>query len=655
MHLSAAARLLPNDPNVLYDLGSALAMLERPDEALTALEGVLAADAGRGDAWTLRGDILRRLDRLADAIASYDRALVMGSATAAVLNNRGLALAGLGRLNEAIEAYDQALAVDGGYTQAWCNRGQAQQVLGRFAEALDSYDRALACDAAHPQALNNRGALLRSLGKHNDALRAFDQALSVMPDFVEALNNRALSLFMMARPEAALPSLDRALALRPSQAQGWNLRGLVLVALNRPLEALESYERALAVDPDCAEALGNKGLLLVELGQAHAAKQALERAIALSPKMVRAHYNLTLSKRLSLDDPAVRSMQALEAEMPTLSEDDQIHLHFALGKVLADNDRMNAAFIHFQAGARLKRRLTTYDEGATLDGVRRRRAAFSQALLRQRRGWGDPSPSPVFILGMPRSGTTLVEQILATHPQVFAAGETDAWMAAVRAEAQPVLQSPEWVAEMSAEQTRRLGERYLSLVGEGRAGALRLTNKTPDNFNHIGLIHLALPNARVVHVRRDPIDTCLSCFSKLFGGDLPYTYDLAELGRYYRAYEGLMDHWRKVLPKGVMIDVAYEDLVAKPERQVRRILAHCGLPWEPACLNFHQTQRWIHTASAAQVREPIHQGAIGRWRIDRSLIEPLLTALGLTPQPEPEPFEAREPARPPINPPLAAG
>ncbi|MGH7030610.1 MAG: sulfotransferase family protein [Stellaceae bacterium] len=244
-------------------------------------------------------------------------------------------------------------------------------------------------------------------------------------------------------------------------------------------------------------------------------------------------------------------------------------------------------------------------------------------MIRERAKQGDASPLPVFIVGMPRSGTTLVEQMLASHPEVHGAGELGEIERAVAA-----LGGPDGVpADIGGAELRRLGASYLAKVTALAPGATRITDKMPANFRYAGLIHLALPNARIIHLSRDPVDTCLSCFSILFGGDQPFTYDLGELGRYYRAYQRLMAHWRAVLPAGVMLEVRYEALVGDFEQEARRIVAHCGLRWNAACLDFHNTRRPVHTASSVQVRRPLYRSSVGRWRPAEEVLRPLLDAL----------------------------
>jgi hypothetical protein len=258
---------------------------------------------------------------------------------------------------------------------------------------------------------------------------------------------------------------------------------------------------------------------------------------------------------------------------------------------------------------------------------------FSAALLRDKVGGGDPSSLPVFIVGMPRSGTTLIEQILASHSKVFGAGESQEFGHAVVALSKPGPAFPELAFNLTADALRSLGLGYVTALTAAGSGAERIVDKMPSNFLYAGLIHLALPNARIIHARRDPIDTCWSCFSLLFAGNQPHTYDLGELGRYYRAYAALMAHWRCVLPPGVMLEVRYEDLVDDLENNARAILAHCGLDWEEACLNFHETRRPVQTASSLQVRQPIYRGSVGRASAYRHLLQELVEALKIEPAP----------------------
>jgi tetratricopeptide (TPR) repeat protein len=486
------------------------------------------------------------------------------------------------------------------------------------------YRQALELKPDHVPALCNRGAALRDLGRTNEALASYDAALALQPDHVWSLNNRGVALIDLGRPQEALASFERALALKPDYPEAHNNRGKALASLDPapdPAMILASYERALGLKPDHAEAWDNKGVLLAELGRLEDAAAAFEQAIRFAPRSVRFRYHLAEVRRMQPSDPQLTALKAMAANPEALGPDERIELHFTLAKALGDIGDNAEAFRHLKTGADLRRARLPYDEAATLDDLARTADAFPPERMAGPKG--GPSDVPIFIVGMPRSGTTLIEQILASVPGVFAAGETNAFANALAARALPDPSAP-----MSQEAHQALGADYLERIRAAAPDAARITNKRPDNFRVLGLIHLALPNARIIHARRDPMDTCMSCYAKLFGPEFGYSFDLGELGRYYRAYEALMDHWRAVLPQGVMLEVQYEELVRDLEGQARRMLAHCGLAWDPGCLDFHLTERRIRTASAAQVRRPIYTSSIGRWRAYEAELEPLLEALG---------------------------
>jgi len=608
----------------------ALRLMELNEAALSGYDAAIALNPTFAQALNNRGLALMALSRRREALASYDIALAFQPGYLLALCNRGRALQELGRVEEAVESYDTALAQRPDYVEALNNRGAALQTLGRLNEALASLDAALAIRPDYPEVLNNRGNVLKALGRLEEALAGYAAAVVASPGFVEALCNKGFMEWSLGRPAPAVASYDRALAIDPGQVEAHNVRAIALTSLNRPLDALAGYDAALALKPDFADALGNKGMLLAELGLLDQAREALERAIDLEPAKVRAYYNLTLCRKMARDEPRVRALEALAREPGAYSVDDQIYLRYALAKAYADSDDAARSFEQLMLGAALKRGQIAYDEAEAIGGLERIRQAYPAARLRALAGAGDPTAAPIFIVGMPRSGSTLIEQILASHPQVFAAGESNLLVrtiAGLTPQAQALLTDPGATATEAARAFRDIGEAYGRMVALVAPDAARVTDKALENFSQIGLIHLALPNAKIIHTRRDPIDTCLSCFQKLFGGDLPYTYDLGELGRYYQAYAGLMDHWRTVLPEGVMLEVDYEDTTSDLETQARRLVAHCGLDWDERCLDFHNTNRWVHTASAAQVREPVYRRSVGKWRAYQPFLSPLIGAL----------------------------
>jgi Sulfotransferase family len=331
-------------------------------------------------------------------------------------------------------------------------------------------------------------------------------------------------------------------------------------------------------------------------------------------------------------DPHLAAMQKLVVAPEALSKTDRIKLNFALGKAYADLKDHRRSFQHLLAANAGKRAMVAYDEPVALALFDRIEATFSCELIAARSGGGDPSRRPIFVLGMPRSGTTLVEQILASHPMVHGAGELETLSEVVLAVGSPgstTIPYTDFVPALDRAALMSIGAHYLAALNERVPSGERVTDKMPTNYYFAGLIHLALPNAKIIHTVRDPLDTCMSCFSKLFAGAQNHTYDLGELGRYYKRYERLMTHWRRVLPPDRILDVRHEDVVADLETQERRIVSYCGLPWSDLCLSFHETDRPVRTASVTQVRKPIYKSAVGRWRDCEEFIGPLLTALDL--------------------------
>jgi tetratricopeptide (TPR) repeat protein len=497
--------------------------------------------------------------------------------------------------------------------------------LKRHEEALANYDRALAIQPDFAQALSNRGNVLFELKRHEEALANYDRALAIQPDFAQTLSNRGNVLFELKRHEEALASYDRALAIRPDFAEAHHGRGTVLSTfeLKRYEEALASYDQALAIWPDFAEAHHGRGTVLRTFGRIEEARHFLGKAFELAPRKAEFCGSLAESKRFVDGDPHLTLIEALARDIGSLRDEDQIYLHFALGKVYADLGQHERSFSNLIEGNALKRKQIVYNDAAALAQLERTWELFTAEAMRKGRGFGDPSTVPIFIIGMPRSGATLVEQILASHPKVYGAGELTDFEVVVAS----LRGSHGGRPGLVAEELRQISARYLERVRVTAPAAERITDKMPANFRHAGLIYLVLPNARIIHTRRDPIDTCLSCFSILFAYNQSFTYDLAELGRYYRAYAALMEHWREVLPLEQMLEVQYEELVANFEPVARRIVAYCGLEWDDACLEFNKTRRPVWTASAVQVREPIYRSSIGRWRPYEGMLWSLIKAL----------------------------
>jgi len=309
-----------------------------------------------------------------------------------------------------------------------------------------------------------------------------------------------------------------------------------------------------------------------------------------------------------------------------------MRLHFALGKAYLDAGDNERSFTHFAEGNRMKRATITYDPDAIEQWMKAIAQQHTRTLFEELKGAGEPSEIPIFVVGMARSGTTLMEQILASHPQIHGAGELPYMDMIVRqiqgsdGQNQPY---PEFVALLQSDQLKQMGRLYLTKITPLADNASRIVDKSPSNLFYAGLIHLVLPGARIIHVHRDPVDTCLSCYTRLFvRWQQSFSYDLAELGRFCRNYEALAEHWRHLLPPSSLLDIEYEKLVEDLEAHARRLIAFCGLPWDDACLRFYETERPVLTASMNQVRRPIYKSSIGRWKRYSPYLGPLLEALG---------------------------
>jgi Flp pilus assembly protein TadD len=502
---------------------------------------------------------------------------------------------------------------------------------GRLAEAIALYKRILLFrpDLFGPR--NNLGAALASVGRLDEAVAEYRRAIELNPNNAETHSNLGHSLRDLGMYEASEQSFRRAILVRPDNVEAHSGLGTVLMDLARPAEAEESFRRAIALRPDYAGAYNNLGLALKEAGRLNEARRVLEQAIQLEPGNASYYDNLGAVRSFLAGDPYVAALDALSGNAASLSVKDRLHLHFARARAHEDTGRPEDAFRELLAANALKRRQIDYDEATTLARIERTRQVFTPDLVETRKDLGNPSSIPVFIVGMPRSGTTLIEQILASHPDVHGAGELNLFEQTIGAVGKrlPSARSfPEIVPGMSDEDFRTLGALYLDKLVQRAPDARRITDKMPANFIFAGLIHLALPNAAIIHAVRDPVDTCVSCFSTHFTRGQSQTYDLAELGRYYRHYRNLMLHWRHVLPRGRIIDVHYEELVVDLEGVVRRIVAHCGLEWDARCLDFHRTERTIRTASAVQVRRPIYRSSVGRGRKYETFLAPLFDELG---------------------------
>ncbi|KXU91063.1 hypothetical protein CI15_00230 [Paraburkholderia monticola] len=468
------------------------------------------------------------------------------------------------------------------------------------------------------------------------ALRCFESACALEPAAAIHHERLAATLAVLSRYAEAEVRYREAISCDPHNADLHHGLGWTLEQLHRLEAAVDAYREAVRLNPRADGSSNNMGNCLQALGRFDEAHEAYRRAIDGAPRVPLYYRNFVQTKRLAADDPVFVQLEQLAGDAASLERADQAELHFAYAAALSGVSRDDASFDHLLKGNALYREGLRYNEAESSGLFARLAQLFDADALAAVRGLGDPSAAPIFIVGMPRSGSTLIEQILASHPRVSGMGERTEFGEALvhclrRDPGDPLRIDIETLQEAGASQWNALGADYLRrmerVLEESEGPVARFTDKYPFNFINVGLIHLALPNARIIHSRRSPLQTCLSIFSRIFH-DVPFGYDLGELGRYYRAYDALMAHWRRVLPAGVMIEIEYEELVEDFEANVRRMLAHCGLEWDPRCLAFHETTRRISTASSAQVRRPLYRTSMRRWQPRRELLEPLWEGLG---------------------------
>lgn len=563
---------------------------------------------------------------LAQALALARTALTQQPRSYEALFLAAVTLQRLGRVAEAIGYYERAIRVNKAASEAHHNLGCALLAVRRIDVAAAALREALALRPDNAATLDALGYAVAELGAPDEALGLFERSLEIDDGSWHVHCRLGNLLLRMSRYPEAQARFERALERTPDSAELLDGLGVALDRMERTGDAIAAYRKALAIDPGYANAACNLGKALLQTGDVEEAVQWFDRAIAAEPGNGSLYLPLVTGGSKAVTPAHVAAMVRLETSIETLPRAQQIDLHFALGNVYEREARFDDAFAHLLAGNALKRADIAYDESAALAYVRSIEAAFGNPLMDELRGCGDESERPIFIVGMPRSGSTLVESLLAAHPAVVGAGEIGTLGPIVRS-VWPTIAATS-IPELRAE-VRRIGEHYLRATDGAAGGALRLADKTLENVQLLPLIHVTLPNARIVHIRRDDLDTCFSCFATFFAEHkVPFAYDLRELGRYYRGYLDMMARWQTFVPPERLLEVRYETLVANFEEEARRIVAFCGLDWDPACLRFHDVRRTVRTASNFQVRQPLYTGSVGRARPFLGHLAPLIEALG---------------------------
>ncbi len=623
-------RVVPNEPRALHLLGEAEMARGQFERACGVLQLLVAQHPHAARAHLSLGRALARAGHGEAAIQALRRAAHLKADLPGVWLALGDHLAAIGDQAGAEEAYAKHVrhsTRDPRLVQAAI--ALADNEIPTAERLLREHLKQAPTDVA---AIRMLAEVAARLARHDDAEVLLARCLQLAPDFHEARQNYALVLHRANKPERALAEIEPLLARDPSNPSTRNLKAVLLCRIGDYEPALKLYAGILEEYPNQAKIWLSYGHALKTAGHGERAVEAYRRCIALEPSFGEAWWSLANLKtyRFSAEDIATLRERLNE---PKLSDEDRLHFDFALGKALEDAREYADAFAHYDAANRLRRELVPYSADDNSARMRRARALFDEEFFHQRRGFGAPDRDPIFVVGLPRSGSTLVEQILASHSAVEGTMELPEIISiarGLRGAAETARGTPyfEALARTDAEHCRQLGERYIEHTRiQRRTAAPRFVDKMPNNFAHIALIHSILPNARIVDVRRHPMACCWSGFKQHFARGQNFSYSLTDLGRYYADYVALMAHYDRVLP-GRVHRVIYEDLVADTENQVRALLDYCELPFEEGCLRFHENARPVRTASSEQVRRPINRDGIDQWRHFEPWLGPLRSALG---------------------------
>ncbi|HLY55166.1 MAG TPA: sulfotransferase [Stellaceae bacterium] len=651
----------------------------KPSLAAEQAEEILKAVPDQPGALLILGAAKRRLGELDASRSALEKLVRRQPAWADAQYEYGLTLAALGRPKPAQAALKRATELKPQLTDAWRALGDQFTLAGNPQAADAAYAQHIRSSTRNPALMEAASALCENrlavaerllkaylkrfptdvaairmlaelasrLGRYEDAEALLARCLELAPGFAAARHNYAFVLHRRNKPVEAIAELDRLLAEEPGDPNHRGLKAAASVQIGNYGEAIRIYEDLLRDYPAQSKGWMSYGHALKTEGRTQEGIAAYRRSIAEEPNLGEAYWSLANLKTFRFEPEDVAAMEAQLARAE-LGDDDRLHLHFALGKALEDVAEDEAAFRHYEEGNRIRRRQLEYDPDETTERVERVKRLFTESFLAARDGWGSPAPDPVFIVGLPRSGSTLIEQILASHSAVEGTMELPD-MPAIAKELggrhkrkDPSLY-PEILADLPAERLAGLGEEYLRRTRvQRKTGRPHFIDKLPNNFLHVGMILLILPNARIIDARRHPLATCFSGFKQHFARGQAFSYGLTDIGRYYADYVELMAHFDRVA-RGRIHRVHYESMVGDTEGEIRRLLDYCGLPFEAGCLRFWENERSVRTASAEQVRRPIFSDGLDQWRRFEPWLAPLKQALGPILEGYPESHSATQP------------
>jgi len=580
------------------------------------------------EAWFLLGAIHGAVSDFPEAEACCKKAIALAPEQPMLRYNLAIALLKQGKAVEAIPEFELAIAMQPDFADAYRELGNAHSLNNEPLRAISSYEKSAELDPDSAATRNNLGSTYLDLDRNDEAIKCFQQAIALQPDFIDAYDRLASTLIIQFKFDKAIKLLETATEKFPEAASLFALLALAYQNQGDADEALKYYEKTRSIDPDSISAQVGVAAMMALQGRYSEAGELLETLLASHPEHpgVKTTYT-TLAYKFGAADRAIEIAER-EIKNSGTPERTKATYCFALAHLREKKGELDTAFEHYAAGNRFRN--ARFDH-ASYDGMFRALIKqYSAEAVRKLPQSSNSSSNVIFIIGMPRSGTSLAEQILASHPEVYGAGELRNINYMVDNLPQTLGSSspyPFCLDQLTGTVLDQLANEYLADLNKRSGGTARyFTNKLPINFIHIGFINRLFPNAKFIHTTRDPRDTCLSCFFKLFSGELPYAYSLTDLGKFYRLYQRMMIHWKRVLP-ATIYELNYEKLVFDQENETRKLINFCGLGWNDACLHFHKTDRTVATASHDQVRKPLYASSIGRWRSYEKHLGPLIAAL----------------------------
>ena len=617
----APAIYLSNLAEMLRQKGS---LLEAEEYARRALQ----ADNTLPAIWNNLGIILQEVGKLDEARLCLEKLLSLEPKNPRAHNNLANTFKHLGKFGLAKTNWLKALEIDPEYPEPYSNLANLLGQMAQHDEAIAYSRKAIELNPRQADAYLNIAAIETSCNRHTEALHWLESLLGFAPNHINGLSAKALSLMHLDQHEEALACINIAVTQAPHHAEAVNARGFILQAMGNSKQAIEAFKIAATLPGLINEkAITNLALLHMHDGETDEANRIFDQALDAYPTSANIWFNRSDLTTFKPGDPEIAKMEEVLNAIEFPTDNDKLLMHFALGKAYLDIGESDKAFAHLNLGNQMKRATFSFNVNSTAQWLDQIKAVFTKEYIEQGQSKAPRAAldTPIFIIGMPRSGTSLIEQILASHPAVHGAGELKYVQRIVDGFASyPNINPP-----LDSDGAAALGNEYLKKITPLSQGRSIVVDKMPANFLHVGFIHMMLPHARIIHCQRNPVDTCLSLYSKIFGDEQMFAYDLTELGQFHLEYESLTDYWRKVIPASHFTDVQYESVVEDIETEARRLLDFLGLPWDPACLDFYKTKRTVKTASTNQVRQPVYKSSSGRWRKHAAQLQPLLKALGI--------------------------